>query len=274
MERLTRLRELLFADEFSLGASKIPLIRQSNALKFRSFAENARWEVGSILFATINLPANNNHFRIEAGRNSEFEDRSIANRAWLHHIFAIAKLKKMIGIALICDGNPLAKPGAQHLFDGAAKHDGFAEIRQQLTALASKFPGRVLVIHNQAEKRAISASGIAWRGKFGRGGVWMTDWIKLTVQAENPEVFLLSKVAIRYFQPTTSIRSEPRSNQRGRRVQVLGSCSGSMQRMTAVMIAFFIIQIVMMMPMGAMHMLMGDFLIGRFPHVRHIQIKP
>ena len=45
------------ADEFSFGATRIPLIRQSTTPKFRSYAENARWEIGDIMFATINLPA-------------------------------------------------------------------------------------------------------------------------------------------------------------------------------------------------------------------------
>jgi len=95
-ERLNRLRDLFFVDEFSLGASKIPLVRQSTMPKFRSYVENARWEVDNVLFATINLPAANNHYRTDAGRNSEFEDRLIANRDWLHRIFMFAAHRKIV----------------------------------------------------------------------------------------------------------------------------------------------------------------------------------
>ncbi|HSY28808.1 MAG TPA: hypothetical protein VK832_14965 [Burkholderiaceae bacterium] len=188
VERLSRLRELFFVDEFSFGASKIPLIRQSNAAKYRSYVENARWAVGSVLFTSVNLPSMNNHYRMEAGRNSEFEDRLIANRDWLHHTFAVAKFNHMTSVVLICDGDPLQKPGTQRLFDSNIKRDGFAEIRQQLTALAGKFPGKVLIIHNRFDGRGARSDAIVWHGNVGELEVG-TEWVKVGVKAENPARF-------------------------------------------------------------------------------------
>jgi hypothetical protein len=188
IERLTRLRELFYIDEFSLGASKIPLIRQSNAVKFRSYVENARWRVDNTLFVSMNLPAQNNRYRTEAGRNSEFEDRLIANRDWLHRSFAIAALKKMTAVVLICDGDPLQKPGAQRLFDSNAKRDGFNEVRQQLSALAAKFQGKVLIIHNRLDNHGPHSSAIAWHGNVGELEVG-SEWVKVAVKAEGPARF-------------------------------------------------------------------------------------
>ncbi len=188
VERLSRLRELFYVDEFSFGASKIPLIRQSNAAKYRSYVENARWTVGSVLFASVNLPAMNNHYRMEAGRNSEFEDRLIANRDWLHHTFAVAKFNHMTSVVLICDGDPLQKPGTQRLFDSNVKRDGFAEIRQQLTTLAGKFPGKVLIIHNRFDGHGARSDTIAWHGNVGELEVG-AEWVKVSVKAENPARF-------------------------------------------------------------------------------------
>jgi hypothetical protein len=187
IERLTHLRELFFADEFSLGASKIPLIRQSNAVKFRSYVENARWEVGNVLFASMNLPAQNNHYRMEAGRNSEFEDRLIANRDWLHRAFALAKLKNLTALVLICDGDPLQKPGTQRLFDSNARRDGFTEIRQQVSAFASKFPGKVLIIHNRFDDHGLRSNAIAWHGNVGE--LEVTEWMKISVKPGSPTHF-------------------------------------------------------------------------------------
>jgi hypothetical protein len=188
IERLTRLRELFYADDFSLGASKIPLNRQSNAVKFRSYVENARWEVGSVLFASLNLPAQNNHYRMEAGRNSEFEDRLIANRDWLHRTFAQAKQKKMSAVVLVCDGDPLQKPGARHLFDSNSKRDGFTEIRQQLSTLAAKFPGKVLIVHNRFDDHGPHSNAIAWHGNVGELEVG-AEWLKISVKAGVPTRF-------------------------------------------------------------------------------------
>ena len=77
IDRLNRLRELFYRDSETLGARRLPVTRLSSSAKFRSYAENAHWQVGKVLFATINLPANNNHYRAEAGRNSEYEDLSL-----------------------------------------------------------------------------------------------------------------------------------------------------------------------------------------------------
>jgi hypothetical protein len=178
VDRLNRLRELFFVDEFSFGASKIPMVRQSATAKFRNYSENARWEIDDIMFATVNLPANNNHYRIEAGRNSEFEDRLIANRDWLQRIFSIAARRKMAGIVLFSDGNPLAAPGFSSRLNSAGKRDGYAEMRQQIAALSARFSGRVLLVHGQAEA---TKATIDWRGNLGELGVG-TGWAKIDVK--------------------------------------------------------------------------------------------
>ena len=183
LERLARLRELFYPDEFSLGASKLPLIRQSITPKFRMYAENARWEVANILFTSLDLPANNNRYRTDAGRNNEFEDRAVATRDWLRRSFANARFKNMAGIVLICDGDPLARPSK------GVQHDGFAEVRQQLVQLAAKFPGKVLLIHNHVESKVQQPQGIAWRGNLGElelSGAWM----KVSVRTSDRALFM------------------------------------------------------------------------------------
>lgn len=189
--RLNRLRELFFVEEFSFGASKIPLVRQSNAAKFRNYGENARWEIGDIMFATVNLPANNNHYRPEAGRNSEFEDRQIANRDWLQRVFAFAARKKMAGIVLFCDANPLAEPGSSDRIGTAGRRDGFAETRRQIGSLTARYPGQVLLVHGQAERKPRNPSSIVWRNNLGELGV-ATGWVKLTANSSLPGLFAVT----------------------------------------------------------------------------------
>lgn len=187
-ERLNRLRDLFFVDEFSLGASKIPLVRQSTMPKFRSYVENARWEVDNVLFATINLPAANNHYRTDAGRNSEFEDRLIANRDWLHRIFMFAAHRKIVGIVLFCDGNPLAAP---RLFDANGKRNGFAEVHRQINALAPHFSGRVLVVHGASESESGATAGINWGGNLGDLTLG-SGWSKIGVNPTSAALFRIA----------------------------------------------------------------------------------
>ncbi|MFS2115232.1 hypothetical protein [Herbaspirillum frisingense] len=188
IERLARMRDIFYAGEFSLGATRLPMLRQSLTPKFRSYAENTRWEVGNVLFATVNLPAGNNHFLLDGGRNNEFEDRLIANRNWLQHLFAFAALKKSAAIVFFSDGNPFGPPPRRSFF--RTQRDGFAETRRLFSELAGKFPGRVLVVHAQAPK-AKAAAHILWTGNLGNVGVG-ERWLKVVVDDHLPQLFAVA----------------------------------------------------------------------------------
>ncbi|MBS0307369.1 MAG: hypothetical protein JSS58_00230 [Proteobacteria bacterium] len=174
IDRLNRVRELFFSGDFSLGASKLPLMRQSANPKFRSYSENVRWEVGNVLFATINLPAENNHYLAAAGRNGEFEDRLIANQDWLHRLFSLIARSQASALVLFCDGAPLFTPG------GEDKRDGFAEVRKQLHHLAEKFPGKILLVHNAPQTVRNPIPTITWRNNLGDLAL-TSGWIRLVI---------------------------------------------------------------------------------------------
>lgn len=186
VERLQRLRELYFGSGHALGAKKIKLVRQSSMAKFRGFPENAYWQQGKILFATIHLPAANNHYLPAAGRNSEFEDRLIANRHWLQRIFSLARLHKMRGIVLFADGNPIAVPSKN-----SRPRDGFLEMRKQITLLAARLPGRVLLVHGHAPS---PAGQIAWRDNLGTVGAGK-DWLEISANPASSRVFFTSRAS-------------------------------------------------------------------------------
>lgn len=190
IERLNHVRDLFFSDEFSFGAGRIALLRQSVTPKFRSYTENARWEFGNILFATINLPAANNHFVQDGGRNSEFEDRLIANKDWLQRLFALAAQRKMAGIVLFADGNPLAQPGRRP-FLLRGHRDGFAETRQRITTLAARFRGKVLLVHGGNTKNT-AGKGIVWRRNLGSIGV-ASGRSAFMVDSRDTALFTLAK---------------------------------------------------------------------------------
>jgi hypothetical protein len=185
IERLNQIRELFYDGEMSFGASKLDLMRQSATPKFREYVENSRWEFGEILFATINLPANNNHYRSDGGRNGEYEDRLIANRDWLQRLFAIAKNKKLAGIVLFSDADPLS-PLLQRAPELRGQRDGFNEVRQQLTALSAKYAGHVLLVHSQHSGTA--SRDIVWSGNLGTLAS-ATNWSKVNVDPARPAVF-------------------------------------------------------------------------------------
>jgi hypothetical protein len=199
IERLNRLRELFCGDGESLGAHKLALTRLSSSAKFRSYAENAHWEIGNVLYATINLPANNNDYRREAGRNSEFEDRLVANRFWLNRLFAMARRDKREAIVLFSEGDlkALAEPtGLRALLGRAAgSHDGFEEPRRQVATLAKKFDGKVLLIDTAAPSRGRTPA-IEWRGKLGHISLG-SESVELRVAPGSATLFTLQRAANR-----------------------------------------------------------------------------
>ncbi|MFC5513826.1 hypothetical protein ACFPOU_22240 [Massilia jejuensis] len=174
VERLNRMRELFHGEPHSLGVRKLPLTRLSMSPRFRSYAENAHWTVDSVLYATVNLPANNNHYLAAAGRNSEYEDRAVATRFWLNRLFTLARRDKVDAIVLFSEGDlkPLAAPtGLRGLLRRApVTRDGFAAPRNQVQLLAQKFEGKVLLVDSAAlPKKARPA--IEWRANVGHVSV-------------------------------------------------------------------------------------------------------
>jgi hypothetical protein len=193
IERLNRLRELFYGEPSSLGAKKLPLMRQSASPRFRSYAENAHWEVGSVLYATVNLPANNNHYVQAAGRNSEYEDRLVANRFWLNRLFALARRDKVDAVVLFSEGDlkALSEPtGLSALLRRApARDDGFAEPRKQVLALAQKFEGKVLLV-DSARLAKDAHPAIEWRGNVGHLSLG-TGAVEVRVDPDAKSIFTI-----------------------------------------------------------------------------------
>ena len=183
VERLRRLREILFDSGHSLGNQPINLTRQSLSNRFSAYSENFYWSHGPVLFATLHLPANNNNYLAAAGRNNEFEDRTIANKNWLDLVFRQATREHAKAIVLFTDGNPYNVK--------TASRDGFSEIRQKLNTLLSHYSGRVLIIHGQSGP---IPKDIVWKGKLGLAGVG-SIWTRFNVTPNSGAIFRIQQAA-------------------------------------------------------------------------------
>lgn len=201
IERLNRIRDLFFNDEFSFGGSRLPLVRQARMPRFRTYVENLNWDVGNTMFATLNLPANNNGYMAAAGRNNEFEDRMIANREWLHRLFGVAAQRNAAGIVLFCDADPMTIPDTVARIGSGARRDGFLEIRKQILAHSARFAGKVILVHGQGgrqERSSVpgetSVSRIVWHGNLGTVAL-ASGWLKINVNPAAPMLFAVDSPA-------------------------------------------------------------------------------
>src|SRR5262249_61170752 len=90
LERLTKLRQVFFQGDQSLGQRSIPLRRQSTDPQYAQFRENVRWTSGEVLFVTLHLVGSNNNLGRTREGDAEYAERHGANVVWLQQAFAEA----------------------------------------------------------------------------------------------------------------------------------------------------------------------------------------
>ncbi len=160
-ERLAKVREIFFRGPYSLGKSKLVLVRQSRDPKFWEFVENARWEHGGVMFATLHVVGSNNNLRNDRAGEAkgtaerEYRRRNAANLTWLRETFDLAKSRKSRAVVLFIQANPyfqsfgrfrngFPRPIPQ---DKDKKGNGFDVFLSALEAQVVAFRGPVLMVH-------------------------------------------------------------------------------------------------------------------------------
>lgn len=154
LERLEFLRQIFFnQDELQLSKDIVGLVRQ------QGFVENARWQFGDVLFATLHLPGTNN------GRNqierSNKEDafhaadlRDQYNEAWLVQLFQTAQSNSSIEAVVIAfhadiyeyenDKKPVCSQAIR------TNCNGYQKILERIKNLVAQFKKPVLTMHGDS----------------------------------------------------------------------------------------------------------------------------
>ncbi len=138
VERLAVLREVFFSTGRSLGERTLALTRQS-----AQYPENARWNFGTVTFATLHTVGNNNNLPQDpAGRGDagEYAARNAANLAWLEETFATARERRSDAVVFVTQANPGFElpPEAR---------TGYNDLLAALTEQTARFSGQVVLIH-------------------------------------------------------------------------------------------------------------------------------
>ncbi len=159
---LNLLREKFASDFSTQGSSALNLKYQSAMPAYRSYVENTRWVYDRILFATLHVAANNNQYIEAAGRNSEFEDRQVANREWIRRLAEVAMREHRAAIVIFCDGDPLPAPWLR-----GQEKDGYKVIRKQLRELADKSGLWILLVQGSSVETPKTTPEIVWANGLG-----------------------------------------------------------------------------------------------------------
>ncbi len=187
LERLGKLRELFFAEPFSLGKIRIPVEQQSAA-----FPEHLRWHLGKVLFVSLNVPGPNNNFGMGRQARKEFLTRNPHVIDWLKQGFAIAKRENDSGIVIVMQGNP----GFKH-FSAGLTHSGYRELLEVLRSETLSYAGQVLLVHGDTHWQRIdrplrhpaTKKRIANFTRLETFGYPFMGWVNVTIDSEDPSLF-------------------------------------------------------------------------------------
>jgi hypothetical protein len=168
--QLAAIRQRFFAGDHSLGQRRIALTRQA------TFVENARWLVGNVVFATLNVPG-------PSGKSSRAGGLAQANVGWLNAAFDTAAAHDSPGVMVIWQDDP---------FDSGSD----SELVETLVNRARSFGKPVVLVHGDTH---VYRLGRPWGEapnliELETFALDNTDWwVEVKVDPAGPEVFSFEK---------------------------------------------------------------------------------
>jgi hypothetical protein len=106
LERLTKLRQMFFSGDQSLGQHTIRLTRQSEDPQYAMFRENVRWTYGEVLFVTLHVVGSNNNLGRTPAMDAEYAERQAANLAWMRQAFELATRSGNQALMIMAQADP------------------------------------------------------------------------------------------------------------------------------------------------------------------------
>jgi hypothetical protein len=141
IERLSRLREIFFASDESLGRRRLAVRSQRECIApvladcgCAAHPENRAWTIAPVRFVTLNLSGSDNNDGYDAANDREARCRNEANRQWLESAVAASGSPEVRALVVMVQANPwwiLRKSGA---FDGflAQLQDSAGRLRKPI----------------------------------------------------------------------------------------------------------------------------------------------
>ncbi len=211
-DRLNKLRSVFFSKAESLGATSLPLYRQSDEKVHPQMVENARWTHNHVLFSTFHISGSLNGLTIVSEESSaEAIGRNRANVAWLDSTFAEAMEKERKAVVIVLHADIFETVHAEfNFFAPISSHNirggslgPFYWFARRLADLAGDFEGQVLIVHGDSHAFIVDRPMTVSRGEgasplrpnvtrlqvFGAPEI---KAVRVTVDTDTPWVFSFS----------------------------------------------------------------------------------
>lgn len=210
LERLTKLRQMFFQGDRSLGRRTIRLTRQSESARYAKFRENVRWTYGDVLFVTLHVIGSNNNLGRTPEMDAEYTERMAASLSWMSQAFDLAARGGSRAIMIIAQANPRFETSwpsdmqQRYMLEGvglkspetrsATGFDGFLSALEKETLAFGK---PVVYVHGDSHLFRIDKPLVGSRSRriiedFTRVetfGAPYTHWVRAIVDPGDPKVF-------------------------------------------------------------------------------------
>jgi hypothetical protein len=212
LERLSFLRQTMFAEEQSFGQKTLLLEHQGPLGGL--YAENTRWTYGDVVFLGLNIPGSNNNkvgtdcLSAKSVRtqldcdadNAEYQARNTANLSWLHDSFVLAKSRGLKGVMVVIQADmsfdlPETENFNERLHGPGFDIDGYDNFIAALIAETKAFTGQVVLVHGdihffKVDKVLVDQAHLIPNftrvETFGSPNV---HWVKATIDPRSPNLF-------------------------------------------------------------------------------------
>lgn len=193
LERLSRFRQVFYADGFSLGKQPMPLSRQSavhagDAVLGR-YVENAMWSHRGVVFVTVNVQGSNDNLGFDAASDREHAERTIANLEWVRRAIKRVRDENALALAVFMQANPGFEEEPASVLSS-----GYRNFFQAFEADVEVLGKPVLFAHGDTHQFRIDRPyrspldhrPIANMTRVETYGSPQTNWVRITVNPENP----------------------------------------------------------------------------------------
>lgn len=190
-ERLARLREVFFADRWSLGVKRLETFVQNRCLdpgpmgcRCPAHPENRFWSRARVRFVTLNVPGSDNNTGYGAGEE-EARCRNEANAAWLERAVSASERTETRALVILLQANPWSSKRGAH---GA--------LLRQIEDAAPRLRRPVLLVHGDTHNQRVDTpfqdvlgNPLPWLVRLETFGSPFLGWVKVTVDPDDPNVF-------------------------------------------------------------------------------------
>jgi hypothetical protein len=225
LERLSKVREVFFQGERSLGQRTMPLTRQSVDPRHAKFRENTRWTRGGVVFVTLHMTGSNNNLGRTPVMDVEYAERNAVNIEWMRQAFRHAKQNNSKAVMILIQANPRfefawpARRRSSMIVAPAPKRpSGYAEFLAELQREVLAYDKPIALVHGDTHYFRVDKPLIlddmsgAGRGRvvehFTRVelfGYPEAHWVRATVDPADPNVFRFSPEVVTHGKSLGSV---------------------------------------------------------------------